>query len=64
MKSEAFLIIFIELPLKQMKQFFLEGENPTLTLCILRNKISKSVEALERPANIEIVTSHFSQHFR
>ena len=47
MKSEAFLIIFIELPLKQMKQFFLEGENPTLTLCILRNKISKSVEALE-----------------
>ena len=34
MKQKAFFIIFKRLLLEQIKQFFFEGEDPTLNVCI------------------------------
>ena len=37
MKQKAFFIIFKGLSVKQITQFFLEGESPTLTYGLLRS---------------------------
>ena len=38
-REEVFLIIFKGLSLKQIKQFFLEGASPTLTINTLKSKL-------------------------
>ena len=37
MKYKAFFIIFKCLSLKQIKQLFLGGESPALTICLMHN---------------------------